>query len=40
MVDRVAGVPAALLRPTGGRLDDDRLVELTRFLALWIGLGQ
>lgn len=40
MVDRIAGVPAALLRPTGGRLDDDRLMELTRLLALWMGFAQ
>ena len=40
MVDRIAGLPAAQLKATGGRLDDDRLMELTRLLALWIGLAQ
>ena len=39
MVDRILGVPSAGLRATGGRLEDDKLVELTRLLALWLGLG-
>jgi mRNA interferase MazF len=39
MVDRIIGLPAASLRSTGGRLEDDRLSELTRLLALWMGIG-
>jgi mRNA interferase MazF len=39
MIERIAGLPAVDLRPTGGRLDDDKLTELTRLLALWLGLG-
>lgn len=39
MVDRIIGLPAASLRPTGGRLEDDKLSELTRVLALWLGIG-
>jgi mRNA interferase MazF len=39
MVDRIIGVPSAVLRPTGGRLEGDKLVELTRLLALWLGIG-
>lgn len=40
MVDRIAGVPAGQLIATGGRLDDDKLMELTRLLALWMGFAQ
>lgn len=39
MVDRIIGLPAAGLRPTNGRLEDDKLTELTRVLALWLGIG-
>jgi mRNA interferase MazF len=39
MVDRIIGVPAAALRPTGGRLEADRMTELTRLLALWLGIA-
>lgn len=39
MVDRIIGVPSAGLRATQGRLEDDKLTELTRLLALWLGLG-
>lgn len=39
MVDRIIGMPAASLRPTSGRLEDEKLTELTRLLALWLGIG-
>lgn len=39
MLDRIIGVPAAGLRPSGGRLEDEKVVELTRLLALWLGIG-
>lgn len=39
MLDRIIGLPQASLRPTRGRLEDDKLTELTRLLALWLGLG-
>ena len=39
MVDRIIGLPAAKLRSTGGRLDDDQMTTLTRLLALWLGIG-
>lgn len=39
MVDRILGVPAASLRATKGQLEDDKLTELTRMLALWLGIG-
>jgi len=39
MVDRIIGVPAAGLRPTGGRLEDNQMTELTRLLALWLGIA-
>jgi mRNA interferase MazF len=39
MVDRIIGLPVAQLRPTPGRLEDDKLTELTRLLALWLGIG-
>ena len=39
MVDRIIGVPAAGLRPTGGRLEDDKMTEVTRLLALWLGIA-
>ena len=39
MVDRIIGVPIAGLRPTGGRLEDDKIIELTRLLALWLGIA-
>jgi mRNA interferase MazF len=39
MVDRIAGVPLASTRATDGRLEDDKLSELTRMLALWLGIG-
>jgi hypothetical protein len=37
--DRIIGLPSAKLRPTPGQLDDDKLAELTRLLALWLGIG-
>lgn len=39
MVDRIVGVPSTGLRATNGRLEDDKLTELTRLLALWLGIG-
>jgi len=39
MVDRIIGLPAAKLRQTGRRLADDQMTELTRLLALWVGVG-
>jgi mRNA interferase MazF len=39
MVDRIIGLPAASLRPTAGRLEDEKVTELTRLLALWLGIG-
>lgn len=39
MVDRIIGLPAAGLRPTNGRIEEEKLTELTRLLALWLGLG-
>jgi len=39
MVDRIIGLPAAKLRQTGRRLADDQMTELTRLLALWLGIG-
>ena len=39
MVDRILGIPSTGLRPTSGRLEDDKLTELTRLLALWLGIG-
>jgi mRNA interferase MazF len=39
MVDRILGMPASSLRPTEGRLEDDKLTDLTRLLALWLGIG-
>ncbi|MBC7794579.1 MAG: type II toxin-antitoxin system PemK/MazF family toxin [Clostridia bacterium] len=40
MIERLPGVPAVHLRPTGGCLEDDKLTELTRLLALWLGIGE
>lgn len=39
MIDRIIGVPGVGLRHTRGRLEDDKLTELTRLLALWLGIG-
>ena len=39
MLDRIIGVPAASLRVTAGRLEEDKLTEVTRLLALWLGIG-
>jgi len=39
MLDRIIGLPAAKLRQTVGRLDDDQMTALTRLLALWLGIG-
>jgi len=39
MVDRIIGLPSVKLRPTSGQLEDDKLTELTRLLALWLGIG-
>jgi mRNA interferase MazF len=37
MVDRIIGLPSTSLRST--RLEQDKLTELTRLLALWLGIG-
>jgi mRNA interferase MazF len=39
MIDRIIGLPAATLRPTTGTLDDQQMTEITRLLALWLGIG-
>jgi len=39
MIDRIIGLPAATLRPTGGSLEDQEMTEITRLLALWLGIG-
>ena len=39
MVDRIIGLPASSLRRAMGRLEDEKMTELTRLLALWLGLG-
>jgi mRNA interferase MazF len=39
MVDRIIGLPASSLRPAAGRLEDEKVTELTRLLALWLGIG-
>jgi mRNA interferase MazF len=39
MIDRIIGVPATTLRPTAGRLEPNKMTELTRLLALWLGIG-
>lgn len=39
MIDRIIGLPAATLRPTAGKLDDQQMTEITRLLALWLGIG-
>lgn len=39
MVDRIIGLPAASLRPTGGQLEATEMTELTRLLALWLGMA-
>jgi mRNA interferase MazF len=39
MIDRIIGLPAATLRATGGGLDDHEMIEITRLLALWLGIG-
>jgi mRNA interferase MazF len=39
MVDRILGVPVSGLRPTSGRLENDKMTELTRLLPLWLGIG-
>ena len=39
MIDRIIGLPALTLRPTGGRLEDQEMTEITRLLALWLGIG-
>jgi mRNA interferase MazF len=38
MVDRIIGLPASTLRPTGGSLEDQQMTEITRLLALWFGI--
>jgi mRNA interferase MazF len=38
MIDRIIGLPAATLRPAGGRLEDHLMTEITRLLALWLGI--
>jgi mRNA interferase MazF len=39
MVDRIIGLPASSLRVTGGELEGDKLADLTRMLALWLGIA-
>jgi mRNA interferase MazF len=39
MIDRIIGLPASTLRPTGGTLEDQEMTEVTRLLALWLGIG-
>jgi mRNA interferase MazF len=39
MIDRIIGLPTATLRSTGGRLEDGQMTEITRLLALWLGIG-
>jgi mRNA interferase MazF len=39
MIDRIIGLPAGTLRSTGGRLEDGQMTEITRLLALWLGIG-
>ena len=39
MVDRIIGLPLAELRPTEGRLEEHRMTELSRVLALWLGIA-
>jgi len=39
MVDRIIGLPSARLRPTAGRIEDHQMTDLTRLLALWLGIG-
>jgi mRNA interferase MazF len=39
MIDRIIGLPSSKLRPTPGQLEEDKLTELTRLLALWLGIG-
>ena len=39
MIDRIIGLPSATLRPTAGKLDDQQMTEITRLLALWLGIG-
>jgi mRNA interferase MazF len=39
MIDRIIGMPSSKLRPTPGQLEEDKLTELTRLLALWLGIG-
>jgi mRNA interferase MazF len=39
MVDRIIGLPASSLRSTAGRLEDEKVTELTRLLALSLGIG-
>ena len=39
MIDRIIGLPALTLRPTAGSLEDQEMTEITRLLALWLGIG-
>jgi mRNA interferase MazF len=39
MLDRILGLPAVKLRSTGGRLEEAQMTEVTRLLALWLGIG-
>ncbi len=39
MIDRIIGLPAATLRQTEGRLEEQQMTEITRLLALWLGIG-
>jgi mRNA interferase MazF len=39
MIDRIIGLPAGTLRSAGGRLEDHQMTEITRLLALWLGIG-
>lgn len=39
LIDRIIGLPALTLRPTGGSVEDQEMTEITRLLALWLGIG-
>ncbi len=39
MIDRIIGLPATTLRPSGGKIEESQMTEITRLLALWLGIG-
>ena len=39
MIDKVTTVPRARLGPTIGRVEDDVLLQVSRALALWVGIA-